>query len=393
VRVVVVHNRYRSENPSGENHVVESDIEQLRADGVKVYPYIRDSDEIANWTALGKASLAVRPLVSPADSIAFRRMLRDVRPHIVHLHNTFPLISPWIVRTAKAQGVPVVQTVHNYRHVCVNGIFFRDGQMCTECVGKSFPWPAVKNGCYQGSRARSFPMAAAVAAHRGTWQLVDRFFPVGEAGAEHLRSLGIPDGRIEVRVNVVDDPGVPTPLGHGALFVGRLSAEKGIEMLLDAWRRSGLGTQHTLSIAGDGVIRPRVEEDAAADQSIQYLGLLNKEELDDAYRRAALVVVPSLCPDQDPVALATALSHGRPIVGSALGSIPSSLSNGPGWVTEPSTAGLADALAHALGDRAELQRRGIAARARYKNNRDPLVAASLVDSYRRVTASAGGSEH
>ena len=108
MRVVIVHNRYRSENPSGGNRVVESDIEQLRADGVEVYPYIRDSDEIANWTAIGKAGLAVRPLVSPADAIAFRQMLRRVRPDIVHLHNPFPIISPWIVRTAKARSRPEV---------------------------------------------------------------------------------------------------------------------------------------------------------------------------------------------------------------------------------------------------------------------------------------------
>ena len=146
MRVVVVHNRYRSENPSGENRVVESDIEQLRADGVEVIPYIRDSDEIEGFTPLGKAGLAVRPLVSPVDALAFRRLLREVQPHIVHLHNPFPLISPWIVRTAKAQRVPVVQTVHNYRHVCVNGIHFRDGAPCFECVGKALPWPAVRHG-------------------------------------------------------------------------------------------------------------------------------------------------------------------------------------------------------------------------------------------------------
>jgi glycosyltransferase involved in cell wall biosynthesis len=260
VRVVVVHNRYRSENPSGENRVVESDIDQLRADGVEVIPYIRDSDEIDAFTPVGKAGLAVRPLVSPVDALAFRRLLREVQPHIVHLHNPFPLISPWIVRTAKAQRVPVVQTVHNYRHVCVNGIHFRDGHLCTECVGKKVPWPAVQHGCYQGSRARSVPMAAALVAHRGTWDLVDRFLPVGEGVADHLRAMGIEEERIEVRPNVVDDPGPPAPLGKGVLFVGRLSPEKGIEMLLEAWRLSGLGERgETLSIAGDGELRPVVE--------------------------------------------------------------------------------------------------------------------------------------
>jgi glycosyltransferase involved in cell wall biosynthesis len=388
VRAVIVHNRYRSENPSGENRVVESDIEQLRADGVEVIPYIRDSDEIQQFSVIGKMGLAVRPLVSPADALAFRRLLRDIQPDVVHLHNPFPLISPWIVRTAKAQRVPVVQTVHNYRHVCVNGIHFRDGAMCTECVGKKVPWPAVQHGCYQGSRARSVPMAAAMMAHRGTWDLVDRFLPVGEGVADHLRAMGIDDARIEVRPNVIDDPGPPAPLGEGVLFVGRLSPEKGIKILLEAWQLSGLGERgETLTIAGDGELRPAVEAKASIDPSIRYLGLVDSDELASRYKSAHLVVVPSICSEGDPIAVVTALAHGRPVVATALGSMPGTLTGGCGWVADPIVERLSDALVKALSSGEELARRGAAARARYLATRTPRHGGPLYKAYERMVPS------
>lgn len=383
MKVVIVHNRYRSENPSGENRAVESDIEHLRADGVEVYPYIRDSDEIASWTAVGKVGLAVRPLISPTDAIALRQMLRRVQPEIVHLHNPFPIISPWVVRTAKAERIPVVQTVHNYRHVCVNGVHFRDGHLCTECVGKPFPWPAVQHGCYQGSRVRSVPMAAAIVAHRGTWSLVDRFLPVGDAVADHLRVLGIEDWRIEVRPNVVDDPGQPAPLGEGVLFVGRLSPEKGVQMLLEAWRRSGLGEAgQTLSIAGDGELRSVVEEATACDSSIRYLGFLDTAGLDEAFRKSALVCMPSVCREADGIAVASAFAHGRPVLATALGAMLTSVSDKTGWLADPVAASLAAGLRTAMADVGELAIRAEGARLHYEARRGASAERPLVACYR-----------
>jgi glycosyltransferase involved in cell wall biosynthesis len=388
MRVVVVHNRYRSSNPSGENRVVESDIEQLRADSVEVIPYIRDSDEIEQFSAIGKMGLAVRPLVSPVDALAFRRLLRGVQPDIVHLHNPFPLISPWIVRTAKAQRVPVVQTVHNYRHVCVNGIHFREGAMCTECVGKKAPWPAVQHGCYQGSRARSVPMAAALMAHRGTWDLVDRFLPVGDAVADHLRTFGVEDERIEVRPNVVDDPGEPTEMGRGALFVGRLSPEKGVKLLIDAWRKSGLGALgQTLAIAGDGELRHEVVAAAESDDSIRYLGLIEKDALGNAYRDCALVVVPSLWSEADGIAAATGNAHGRAVLATDAGALPLSVAKGSGWLVGPSVEKLATGLSAAFDSREELARRGTAGRSQYLKKRLPHRRESLRSVYQRILSS------
>jgi glycosyltransferase involved in cell wall biosynthesis len=363
-----VHNRYRSAQPSGENRVVEADIAALKSEGVEVFPYIRDSDEIEQFSAIRKAALAVRPLASPSDSIAFRRLLRTNRPHVVHLHNPYPLISPWIVRTAKAMDVPVVQTVHNYRHVCVNGIYFRDGHECTDCVGKRFPWPAVKNGCYRDSTLQSIPMAAALWAHRGTWQLVDRFLPVGEHVADHLRTFGIPVDRIVVRPNVVADPGEPKALGHGALYIGRLSEEKGIRLLLDAWRLSGMGAEHSLTIAGDGELRPLVDSAATADTSIRFLGLVPGDQVAALYHDAALVVVPSISQETDGLAAVVGMAAGRPILASDNTAMRRNVGPAAGWLVEPRSDRLAESLG-VLADRPRLIETGRGARNQYLADR------------------------
>lgn len=393
LRVVIVHNRYRSANPSGENRVVESEIEQLRSDGVEIVPYIRDSDEIEDFTPVGKVLLGVSPVVNPSVALRFRRLLRDVQPDVVHLHNPFPLISPWIIRTAKAQGVAVVQTVHNYRHVCVNGIHFRDGAPCFDCVGKTIPSPAIRHGCYQGSRARSVPMAVVIATHRQTWRQVDRFLAVGDAVADHLRSIGLDDRRIEVRRNVVEDPGPPEPLGSGVLFVGRLTPEKGITTLVEAWQRSGLGNAgETLSIAGDGELRDQVVHASATDDSIRYLGLLDRPDLDRTYQACALVAIPSQCPEPDPIAAATALAHARPILSSNLGSLPWTVGDSAGWTVPPTAEALARGLAAALADRHELERRAALARARYLLTRDPHHEEPLRSVYERLLTSRSLTE-
>jgi hypothetical protein len=227
LKVLVVHNRYRSAMPSGENILVDTEVAMLRAAGVDVGTYLRDSDDIENFGSVARAGLALRPVISVPDVRRFRDRLRADRPDVVHLHNPYPLISPWIVRTAAAEGVPVVQSVHNLRHVCVNGLGFRDGQVCHDCVGHRLPWPAVVHGCYRGSRAQSTIMAAALATHRSTWPRVDRFLVCNPEMGDSLVSLGVPRARVVFKANAVTDPGPASPPapGCGFLLASRLSEE------------------------------------------------------------------------------------------------------------------------------------------------------------------------
>ncbi|MFD0820266.1 glycosyltransferase, partial [Micromonospora zhanjiangensis] len=276
MKVVVAHNRYREAQPSGENTIVDLEIAQLTAAGVEVLPFLRSSDEIPALPATAKALLPISPIWAPQAQRDLGRLLAEHRPDVVHLHNPYPLISPWVVRTAHRHGVPVVQTVHNYRQVCSSGVYFRDGRICTDCRGRAFGLPAVVHRCYRGSRAQSALMATTLAVHRPTWRSVDRYIALTSAIADHLRDYGIPADRITVKPNAVPDPGPPAPLGDGFLFFGRLSPEKGLDLLLDAWRRHPDGDLGPLRIAGDGELRPLAERAAAERTDVKYLGPLDR---------------------------------------------------------------------------------------------------------------------
>jgi len=337
----------------------------LREAGVEVETFFRNSDDIAEFGPLQKAALAISPTYNVEAVRAFRQVLRDRRPDVVHLHNPFPLISPWVIREAKRVGVPIVQTVHNYRISCPAGTFFRDGQPCEECAGKSFPWPALRHGCYQGSRVQSAPMAVAHHFHRSTWLLVDRFLPVSDFVAEKLLQAGIPPYRVSVKPNAID--GFEPSAEHGThiLFAGRLSAEKGVELLLKAWNASGVGRVSTLVIAGDGPLRSRVEAEATREPSIRYIGRVGRDEVSRLTARALAVIVPSECYEALPTSALEAFAAGRPVITTAAGAAGRLVTADIGWVVRPTVDGLAAGIA-AAAHATDLLQRGRAARHRYE---------------------------
>jgi glycosyltransferase involved in cell wall biosynthesis len=297
---------------------------------------------------------------------------------VLHLHNPYPLISPWIVRTAHARGLPVVQTVHNYRQVCASGVYFRDGHICHDCRGRAFPLPAIRHRCYRGSAAQSAVMATALTVHRGTWRGVDRYIALTDAVAAHLREFGIPDERIVVRPNAIADPGDGGPPGDGFLFIGRLTEEKGLRLLLDAWARQPEGALGPLRIVGDGPLRPVAEAAAEARHDIQFLGPCGTDEKWAHFRAAAVVVACSTWHDVLPTVVIEALATGRPVLGTALGGIPYLIGDA-GWTVPAEVDALAAALPVARAGATEL---GSAARARYLANFTPdLAIKRLIEVY------------
>ncbi len=318
----MAHNRYREAQPSGENTIVDAEIAQLTAAGVEVLPFIRSSDEIPSMSKPAKALLPISPIWAPKAQHDLDRLLVEHRPDVLHLHNPYPLLSPWVVRTAHKRGVPVVQTVHNYRQVCSSGLYFRDGVICQDCRGRALGVPAIVHRCYRGSRAQSALMATTLAVHRPTWRSVDRFIALTTAVADHLRDYGIPDERIVVKPNAIPDPGTPTPPGEGFLFLGRLSPEKGLDLLLEAWRRHPDGALGPLRIAGDGELRPLVEAAAAERADLTFLGPLDRAGVSAALADSAVVLATSTWHDVLPTVIIEALASGRPVLGTALGGIP-----------------------------------------------------------------------
>lgn len=391
MRVLVVHNQYRSEMPSGENEVVLAEVDALRAAGVDVDTYFRSSDEIASFSHRQRAALAVRPIFSLEDARELRRRIVATRPNVVHLHNPFPLISPWAVRVAKSEGVPVVQTVHNYRHSCPAGEFFRDGVVCEECSGKRVPWPAVMHGCYRGSRPQSAVMAASAGLHHSTWSMVDRYLPVSAFVAEHLVRSGIPRDRIVVRPNSAQ-PGAPVrPPGSGFVFVGRLTPEKGISLLIDAWKRSTLWETERLVVAGDGPERNLVLDHA--HRNVHYLGTVDRAHVSTLLDDAAVVVIPSLWYEGYPRVVAESFERGRPVAATALGALADLITADVGWTAAPDPRAFATMLGAAAAD-PDRARKGIAARSRFDAELDPSVTMkTLIDLYASLSAGGRGERH
>jgi glycosyltransferase involved in cell wall biosynthesis len=386
VKIVVAHNRYSSAQPSGENVIVDYEIGALREAGVEVVPFLRSSDEIGSLPLHGKAALAVSPIHAAGTQRDLAGLIERERPDLLHLHNPYPLLSPSVVNTAQRRGVRVVQTIHNYRHDCMNGLYFRDGHDCRDCHGRRWNAPGVAHACYRGSRAQSAVMAVALGVHRDTWRGVDRFVALTDAMAGYLRSIGIEDDRIRVKPNAVADPGV-APLGDGFLFGARLVPEKGVELLLQAWRLADLpGTP--LRIAGDGPLRPLVEE-AAARGEVEYLGQLGAAERDAALAASAAVVVPSIWQDILPTTGIEALASGRAVVATRMGGAPfiagADTGAPAGVAVEPTPEALARGLEAVAKDPSYAAR----ARARYESVFAPEVTLRrLVEIYEELLAAA-----
>jgi glycosyltransferase involved in cell wall biosynthesis len=383
VRVLVAHNRYRSSAPSGENRLVDAEIALLRDAGVDVVPLVTDSEDISSG-ARGVLQAAPGPIYSPSGVRHFRRLLDDSRPDVVHLHNVYPLISPYVVRVAGGAGVPVVQTVHNYRHGCVNGLHLRDGRPCTDCLGSRLGLPAVRHGCYRGSRAQTVPMTIGQNVHRSTWrQGVAQYLALTSFMRDKLVATGVSADRVRVRPTWVPDPGAAGAPGRDVLFVGRLDDAKGVDRLLDAWAR-GRPDGRRLVVAGDGPMAGLVDDARQHDPSISWLGAVSSERVADAMRDAAYVVVPSRFFEGYPLVVAEAFGLGRAVLTVSGGSVGTIVTEETGWVVDPTVEALSASIRQITD--AEAAQRGFAARAAYDRHNSPASAlASLVDIYELAT--------
>jgi glycosyltransferase involved in cell wall biosynthesis len=384
VRVLVVHNRYQSTVPSGENRAVDAEIDALREAGVDVVSYQRSSDEIPAMSPAQRLTVPFLPLHSRRAVADLDALMAAERPDLLHLHNPWPLISLSVVPAAHRRGVPVVATVHNHRHSCMRGSYFRDGHDCRECEGRALPWPAVQHGCYRDSRLQSIPMAAAFRVHRKDQRAVDRYVALSRPIADSILASGlVSPEQVVVRPNSVPDPGPPAPPGRGLVYVGRLSIEKGVPLLLQAWERAG-APFGTLTVVGDGPERPLVEARARQPGSgVVATGPLAAEGVAAALRDAAAVVVPSTSPEGMPLVVLEAFAHGRPVI--ATDGLADVVDPSVGWLARPTAGALAEVLTQAAAG--DGPARGAAARARYDQQFAPeVVTAAQILIYREVLA-------
>jgi glycosyltransferase involved in cell wall biosynthesis len=380
--VLLVHNRYLERG--GEDTAYEAEGALLERFGHRVLRYERDNREVAG---IGAGRLAARTVWSTQDHRDVGRVVSGEGVDVVHFHNTLPLISPAAHYAARAAGAAVVQTLHNFRLLCAGGLFLRDGAPCEKCLGLAVPWPAVAHRCYRSSAAASGAIAGMQVAHRAlrTWhRQVDAFIVLSSFARQRFLAGGIPAERLFVKTGVMEEVAAPDAAGRGShfLYVGRLAAEKGIGVLLDAWTR--LPRDCELRIIGDGPLRSAVEHAAGRDPRIQYLGPQPRDEVLRAMAQAGALVFPSLCYENYPGVLAEAQAAGLPVLASRLGSGGEIVAEaGCGILFEASdAAALADAAVRLRQDpplRAEFGRRG---RAAYETRLAPGHAYQrLVDIY------------
>ncbi|MEU5607205.1 glycosyltransferase [Streptomyces sparsogenes] len=393
MHVLVVHNRYSSAQPSGENRVVDEEVGLLRAAGHRVDVFERRSDDIATRSLLGKAAVPLLVPWNPAVRTELAARLRTERPDVVHIHNVFPLLSPAVLAACADAGVPVVATLHNYTQVCPPGTLHRDGRACTECVGSAVSLPAVRHGCYRGSRLATVPLAVSLSVNRRRWWSgVERFFCISAAQRDILVRSGMPGERLAVKHNFVPDPDARR-MGDGdhLLFLGRLAEAKGVRLLMAAWdgitADGGVGVP--LVIAGAGPLEAEVTAWAAGRDDVRYAGLYDPDRCRRAIARSVAVVAPSMSLETFGLVVAEAMAAGVPAVAAGHGAFVELVEEGvTGLLHRPGeAASLASCLRRITAEPDRNRDMGRAARRRYERGFSPAVGLErLVDEYRTAIA-------
>jgi glycosyltransferase involved in cell wall biosynthesis len=386
MRIAILHNRYV--HRGGEDSVVDMEAELLRKAGHRVELFCVDNAREIAGSLLGPVRAGLRARWNPAMAERIRELLARHPVDVAHVHNFFPLLSPAVHAALHDRGVAVVQTLHNYRLLCANGMFLRRERACEDCVVRG-PWNAVRHGCYRDSRLQTAVWAEQAAWHRrrGTWRRhVDLFTTPSAFAREKLLAAGLPPGRVVVKPNAVADPGEPVFGGRGGVFVGRLSREKGVHLLIEAWRRAG---DQPLRIVGDGPEAASLRASAASLSNVHFLGRVDRAGVLAALRAAAFAVVPSIWYENLPVSVAEAFACGRPVIGSHPTALAELVEHGRTGLLFDS--GDADSLARAcrelLAQPERATRMGREARACYEDRLTPEADLAALESiYARARA-------
>jgi glycosyltransferase involved in cell wall biosynthesis len=393
VKIVVVHNYYRSEAPSGENIVVDREVAALRARGHDVVPFAVRSDDIDDFGVVQRAGIPLGVVWSGGPRRRLSDLVERERPDVVHLHNLFPLISPSALGVPARFGVPLVATVHNYRLMCASGDFYRDGRPCHDCLGRR-PLPAVRHGCFRGSVAQTVPVAASMTLHRQSWMRhVTMFLALSAPQRDLLVRAGFPGDRIRVKPNFVPEVSQRSDgSGRSCLYLGRLSPDKGIPLLRDAWTRHDTADPgDELVIAGGGVLEAEVAAWAAVTPSVRFVGRQDRAACEALIARSRSVIVPSSWEETFGLALVEAMAGGVAPIATNHGSFPDLVTDGwDGLLVAPGDpSALAAAIERTRREPDFVALAGKRARATFEARfTEEVVIDQLENAYRDVVATA-----
>lgn len=317
MRIIVVHNTYRG--PGGEDAAARLEADLLRTRGHDVCEYWRSNNELTGLRALRAPAEA---FFSPKTYFEISALIRKFAPDVIHVHNWWMVVSPSVYWAAAKSRVPVVQTLQNYRLLCPNALFLREGLPCELCKTRRFASPGIRYGCYRNSHVQSLLVAATVTAQAmfGTWdKRVAKYIALTEFGRKRFIDGGLPRAKLAVKPNLVaPDPGGRNRPGQYALYAGRLSEEKGIHTLLAAWR---LVSDIPLKIVGDGPLMREVRDATGQSDAIELLGWISRQELIRVLKASCFLVFPSVWYEGLPLTIIEAFACGVPVVASRLGAM------------------------------------------------------------------------
>src|ERR1700675_55364 len=391
--MLFVHNYYQ--RPGGEDAGVRQERDLLAAAGHRIVEYSRYSGEIALDGISSRIKLGVGALWSKRTYSELRSLIARERPEVAFIHNTVPLISPSAYFACAEAGVPVVQTLHNYRFLCPAGTFLREGKICAECVTSTL-FRSVRHSCYQDSASASATLALMLASQRalGTWQeKVACYISRTEFARKKFIEGGLPAERIVVKPCFVNpDPGPRAGSGDTVLFLGRLSPEKGLRTLIAAWEH--LDGSVPLRIAGDGPLRGELETEVERRRvaGVKVLGRVPDADLPAEVKRARFLVFPSEWYEGLPLTIAEAFTCGVPVVASRIGSMIELVEDGrTGLHFAPGDpADLAAEVEWAWTHPKEMEEMGLAARREYETK---YTAEQNYDALMRIYETASVSKN
>lgn len=328
MRILLVHNYYGSAAPSGENVAFDAERDLLKSYGHEVHAHTTHSDSLRSRGKIGWLQAAAITPWNPAALKQMKRLVRELDPDVVHFHNTFPLMSPSVLRACIGTRSGAVITLHNYRVGCAAGTAMRDGKACTDCLDQHSVVPALRYGCYKGSRVATLPLAAMIALNRtvGTMEHVDAFITLTHFQRRLVIMAGLPEGRIYVKPHFYVNPPHPIPWTARdlrAVIIARLSPEKGIRDALDAWGSWGAESP-SLEIIGDGPERAELETRTrllGLSDKVTFHGQLPFGQVQAILADSRLLLVPSRFLETFSMVLREAFALGVPVAASRIGAL------------------------------------------------------------------------
>ena len=326
MRILLAHNDYLL--PGGEDVVFQLEKKLLLSYDNEIDEIIISNQQITN--TFSKLVAGIKSLYNPATEKLLKAKITKFKPDVIHVHNFFPLLSPSIFYAAAKNNIPVVLTLHNYRLICSNALFLRNEKVCTKCLHKRIAFPAIYHRCYRNSHLQSLASVMTFSTHNllKTWNnKIDKFIVLSNFAKKKFVSskININEDNIIVKPNFVYDQGISQQKRQDFyLYVGRLSKEKGIDVMLNAFSQ----IDYKVKIIGDGPFKDKVEEFVKKRDNIEYLGYLDRTEIYNQLKISKALISPSIIFEGLPLTIIESFSTGTPVITSDIGAMGEMVNDG-----------------------------------------------------------------